>query len=148
MSLLEIKVDFEEIENGKCSLAKLLIKQDKKKPVGGLGLGNSDIQAGTKSPPFLFPSFFPLFRPAGSCAFGFYPPNPPSVFSLPLVIVVAPVLESPVPPSAVAGYYCWLASKIARETRSDEYLILHVARPASSSGSFDFPRRWTMSKPG
>jgi hypothetical protein len=28
-------------------------------------------------------------------------------------------VESPVPPSAVAGYYCWLASKIAKGTPSD-----------------------------
>jgi hypothetical protein len=95
---------------------------------------------------FFFSSFlFFLPIPAGSCAFGFYPTLrsvPP-----PLVIDVAPVLESPVPPSAVAGYYCWLASKIAKETRRDECVFSHVASPASSSGSVDFLRKWRMAKP-
>jgi hypothetical protein len=87
----------------------------------------------TKSPPFLFRScfFFLSFSvpPVPARSVSTPRPNPPFCFLPPLVIVVAPAVESPVPPSAVAGYYCWLASKIAKETtRSWRVLLFPTLR--------------------
>lgn len=75
--------------------AKLLIKQRGRKKdstcpgkVGGLGLGYPDSRAasGHQISAFSFSIlfFFPLLlSPAGSCAFGFYPPPQPSVLFSP-----------------------------------------------------------------